>query len=104
VTGADAYIAFVSEHYGEVIRIETMAGLCQLSESEFSRVFHREQSISFRRFLLNYRIAMAHDFLAEPHAAVSQVAYAVGFNDLSHFGRHVQASRRRAGHPLPPTR
>lgn len=89
-------IAFVSEHYGEVIRIETMAGLCHLSESEFSRVFHREHSMSFRRFLLDYRIAMARDFLAEPHASVSQVAYAVGFNDLSHFGRMF---RRLVGEP-----
>lgn len=89
-------IAFVSQHYGEVIRLETMAGLCLLSESEFSRVFHHEHSMSFRRFLLNYRIAIARDFLAEPHASVSQVAYAVGFNDLSYFGRMF---RRLVGEP-----
>ncbi|MEO7072208.1 MAG: helix-turn-helix domain-containing protein [Rhodanobacter sp.] len=88
--------AFVSEHYGEVIRLETMARLCHLSESEFSRVFHHEHDVSFRRFLLNYRIAMARDFLAEPDVSVSQVAYAVGFNDLSHFGR---TFRRLVGEP-----
>lgn len=82
-----AAVAWISEHYAETCRIETLAGLCHLSESEFSRVFHREHGVSFRRFLLQYRIARARDFLAEPHASVSQVAYAVGFNDLSHFGR-----------------
>ncbi|MGH8214364.1 MAG: helix-turn-helix domain-containing protein, partial [Rhodanobacteraceae bacterium] len=46
--------------------------------------------------LLNYRIAMARDFLAEPSASISQVAYAVGFNDLSHFGRMF---RRLVGEP-----
>lgn len=80
-------IAYISEHYAEACRIETVAGFCHLSESEFSRVFHREHGMSFRRFLLQYRIAKARDFLAEPHASVSEVAYAVGFNDLSHFGR-----------------
>lgn len=82
-----AAIAWISEHYGEPVRIEIVAGLCHLSESEFSRAFHREHGLSFRRFLLQYRIAKARDFLAEPDASVSQVAYAVGFNDLSHFGR-----------------
>lgn len=89
-------IAFVSEHYGEIIRLETVARLCHLSASECSRVFHHEHGVSFRRFLLNYRIAMARDFLAEPHASVAQVAYAVGFNDLSHFGRMF---RRLVGEP-----
>lgn len=82
-----AAVAYISEHYAEACRIETVAGVCHLSESEFSRVFHREHGVSFRRFLLQYRIAKARDFLSEPHASVSQVAYAVGFNDLSHFGR-----------------
>ena len=80
-------VAWINEHYAETCRIETISRLCHLSESEFSRVFHREHGISFRRFLLQYRIAKARDFLAEPHASVSEVAYAVGFNDLSHFGR-----------------
>ncbi len=80
-------IAFVSEHYGESVRLETVARLCHLSESECSRIFHHEHGVSFRQFLLNYRIAMARDFLAEPQTSVSQVAYAVGFNDLSQFGR-----------------
>jgi len=82
-----AAVAWISEHYGEPVRIEMVAGLCHLSESEFSRTFHREHGLSFRRFLLQYRIAKARDFLAEPEASISQVAYAVGFNDLSHFGR-----------------
>jgi len=80
-------IAFVSEHYGEIVRLKTVARLCRLSESEFSRIFHHEHDTSFRQFLLNYRIAMARDFLAEPQACVSEVAYAVGFNDPSHFAR-----------------
>lgn len=89
-------VAYVSEHYAEAVRIQTVARLCQLSASEFSRTFHQEHGTSFRRFLLNYRIAMARDFLAEPQASVSQVAYAVGFNDLSHFGRMF---RRLVGEP-----
>ena len=92
-------IAFVTEHYGEIVRLKTVARLCRLSESEFSRIFHHEHGTSFRQFLLDYRIAMARDFLAEPQACVSEVAYAVGFNDPSHFAR---IFRRCVGEP--PTR
>ncbi|HKZ09845.1 MAG TPA: DNA-binding response regulator [Rhodanobacteraceae bacterium] len=91
-----AAVAWISEHYAEACRVETLAALCHRSESEFSRAFHREHGISCRRFLLQYRIARARDFLAEPHASISQVAYAVGFNDLSHFGR---VFRRVVGMP-----
>jgi len=51
------------------------------------------------RFLLNHRIEVDRDFLAEPQACVSEVAYAIGFNDLSHFAR---TFRRFVGEP--PTR
>lgn len=82
-----AAVAWVAEHFAEPCPLRTVAGLCHLSESEFSRAFHREQGTSYRRFLLHYRIGKAREFLAEPCASVSQVAYAVGFNDLSQFGR-----------------
>lgn len=80
-------LAYVGEHYGEAVHIETVAALCHLSVSEFSRTFHRENDATFRRFLLRYPIGKAREFLREPHTSVSEVAYAVGFNDLSQFGR-----------------
>ncbi|HQQ68850.1 MAG TPA: helix-turn-helix domain-containing protein [Alicycliphilus sp.] len=82
-----AAVAWISAHYAEQCPIKVVAELCHLSESEFSRAFHREHDLSFSRFLLQYRVARARDFLGEPGASVSQVAYAVGFNDLSYFGR-----------------
>lgn len=86
-TRTAAALAWIGEHYAEACPIKLVAGLCHLSESEFSRAFHREHGASFCHFLLHYRVAMAREFLAEPGALVSQVAYAVGFNDLSYFGR-----------------
>ena len=82
-----AAVAWISEHYAQPCPIKVAAELCHLSESEFSRAFHREHGLSFCSFLQQYRVARARDFLAEPGSSVSQVAYAVGFNDLSYFGR-----------------
>ena len=82
-----AAMAWIGEHYAEPCPVKAVADLCHLSESEFSRAFHREHGVSYLRFLLHYRIDRAREFLAEPLASVSQVAYEVGFNDLSYFGR-----------------
>jgi len=91
-----AAVAWISEHFADPCPLKVVAGLCHLSESEFSRAFHREHGLSFGRFLMQYRVARARDLLGEPGATVSQVAYAVGFNDLSYFGR---VFRRYVGVP-----
>lgn len=91
-----AAVAWVSEHFADRCPLKVVAGLCHLSESEFSRAFHREQGLPFGRFLMQYRVARARDLLGEPGSSVSQVAYAVGFNDLSYFGR---VFRRHVGVP-----
>ena len=52
---------------------------------------------TFSRFLLDQRLARAHDMLSNPLLAertISTIAYEAGFGDLSHFNR---AFRRRYG-------
>ena len=56
---------------------------------------------SFSEFVVNQRLANAYRMLMSPlhsHRAISNIAYEVGFNDLSYFNR---AFRRRYG--LTPT-
>ena len=45
----------------------------------------RKQGASFGQHLLRYRLARACESLAHPGALAKEVAYAVGFNDLSYF-------------------
>ena len=87
-------VAYVAGHFDQDLKRDALADLCRLSPSEFSRVFRHEQGSTFGHFLLDYRIAKARDFLAEPKMTISQVAYSVGFNDTSYFSR---AFRRLAG-------
>ncbi|MGQ0685711.1 helix-turn-helix domain-containing protein [Bradyrhizobium sp.] len=49
-----------------------------------------EEGTSFQRFVLTERLAQCQRDLASPvlaHRHVSEIAFAWGFNDLSHFGR-----------------
>lgn len=80
-------VAYIACHFDRDLRRDTLAELCHVCPSEFSRAFRREQGTTFEHFLLEYRIAKARDFLARPNTTVSQAAYAAGFSDTSYFSR-----------------
>ena len=78
-------IKHVATHFDRKIALEDVAALCRLSPTQFCRVFRQEQATSFGQYLLRYRLARACESLAHPGALAKEVAYAVGFNDLSYF-------------------
>ena len=86
-TATAAASDYVRAHLDIGISLATAASLCHLSVSEFSRVFKREHGRTFCDFLLRSRVAKAWELLASPRVTVSEVAFAVGFNDLSYFTR-----------------
>ncbi len=80
-------IAYVAEHFDRKITLADVAALCQLSPSQFCRAFRKEHAVSFGRYLLCFRMQWARERLASRNALVKEVAYALGFNDLSYFTR-----------------
>ena len=78
-------IAHVATHFDHKIALQDVAALCQLSPTQFCRVFRQEQGASFGQHLLRYRLERACEGLAHSEALAKEVAYAVGFNDLSYF-------------------
>ena len=78
-------IAHVATHFDRKIALDDVAALCRLSPTQFCRVFRQEQGVSFGQHLLRYRLERACEGLAHSGALAKEVAYAVGFNDLSYF-------------------
>jgi len=78
-------IAHVAKHFDRKIMLDDVAALCRLSPTQFCRVFRQEQGVSFCQHLLHYRLERACEGLAHSGALAKEVAYAVGFNDLSYF-------------------
>ena len=87
-------IAHVTTHFESEITLADVAALCCLSPSRFSHLFRQEYGVSFGQHLLRYRIERACEQLADPAALAKEVAYAVGFNDVSYFAR---AFKRQLG-------
>jgi two-component system, response regulator YesN len=78
-------IAYVAAQYDGKIPLDQVASLCRLSTYQFCRVFKHEQGISFGQYLLHYRLDRACERLLVGDALAKEVAYSVGFNDLSYF-------------------
>jgi AraC-like DNA-binding protein len=80
-------INYVETHFAKKINAGKIANLCGMSPGRFSRAFKTAHSITFQEFLMRLRTHEAARLLNNPNAGVTDVAYAVGFNDISYFGR-----------------
>jgi AraC-like DNA-binding protein len=80
-------VHYVENHLAEKITGDDMAQLCSMSPFRYSREFKEAFGISFREYLVRLRLKEAARLLENPQARVAQVAYAVGFNDMSYFSR-----------------
>jgi AraC-like DNA-binding protein len=91
-----AAVSFIEANLEGKVSLAGAARACRLSPCELSRRFHQEQRETFSAYVLRRRIERARALLAAGGQPVSQVAYAVGFNDLSYFAR---VFRRMVGMP-----
>lgn len=89
-------LALIEADLQRRLSLRECARACALSQWEFSRRFRAEHGVTFSRYVLRRRIERAKALLAAAPRPVSEVAFAVGFNDLSYFAR---VFRRFAGLP-----
>jgi AraC-like DNA-binding protein len=80
-------VDYVLRHLHENISQAEVAASCRMSSSQFSRFFKQVYGVTFREFLFEARMKMAVRLLRNPSANVAEVAWAVGFQDHSHFSR-----------------
>ncbi len=78
---------YVSLHYNHDIPIDEIASLVHMNRSSFCVFFKRMKGISFTNYLNTYRMDIACRLLSTTDKSVSEIAYGVGFNNLSHFCR-----------------
>jgi AraC family transcriptional regulator, positive regulator of tynA and feaB len=84
---------WIETHLGEALSAERVAGGCRLSARHLNRLFEREGT-SLMRYVWERRLASCHRDLTESamsNRTVGDIAFAAGFNDLSHFSRAYRA-------------
>jgi AraC-like DNA-binding protein len=78
---------YVKTHFHEQLSAARAASLCGTTRFAFSRDFHAAIGMTFREYAMRARIAEARRLLAEGCNSITEVAYATGFTDGSHFAR-----------------
>jgi AraC family transcriptional regulator len=85
---------WIDAHAHEPLALEDTARRAGLSPFHFLRVFSRVLGLSPHQYLVRARLRHAARFLADPGRSITDIAYAVGFGDLSNF---VRTFHRAAG-------
>jgi AraC-like DNA-binding protein len=80
-------INYIEQHFHEHLSASAVANLCGMSRFRFSRLFHASQGVTFQDYLLRCRIKEACKLLERPNVSITNVGFAVGFNDASYFAR-----------------
>ena len=85
---------WLDENAAEPIDLDGAAGAAGLSPYHFLRLFAAVLGVTPHQYLLRARLRRAARLLAESDQPVTDIAYQVGFGDLSNF---VRSFRRAAG-------
>ena len=78
---------YVKQNFRFKVRNEVVSKLCDMSPFRFSRSFRETYGITFQDYVIRMRILESCRLLQDPNSNVTDVAYAVGFNDASYFSR-----------------
>jgi len=78
---------FIHEHHDEPLRLPEVALAVNTSTFHFCKSFHKVTGQHFTHFRSEVRLEKARNLLLNPDVRVSEIAYAVGFQSLSHFNR-----------------
>jgi AraC-like DNA-binding protein len=78
---------FIHEHQAEEIRLAQVAKAVNTSTFYFCKMFKKVTGINFTDYLSRVRIEKSKNLLLNPNLRVSEIAFEVGFQSLTHFNR-----------------
>lgn len=78
-------ISFVNKHYHKPLTLQTFCDQTHYNLSYISRRFKQETGMTFREYVQKIRIEKACELLAGSDMTVSEIARAVGYDDIQFF-------------------
>ncbi len=78
---------YIQEFHAEELSLGRVAKAVNMSPFHFCKVFKKATGINFTDYVSRVRIEKSKNLLINPHLRVSEIAFAVGFQSLTHFNR-----------------
>ncbi|ADL53984.1 AraC family transcriptional regulator [Clostridium cellulovorans] len=88
-------ILYLHTHYERKISIEELTEKFHVNRTTLTDEFTKATGMSTMEYLIRLRVKMAAIILRDTDLPISEIAYRVGFNDITHFGRMF---RKRVGY------
>ena len=79
--------AYIHEHQTEEIKLGQVAKAVNMSSYYFCKMFKKVTGINFTDYVARIRIEKSKNLLLNPNLRVSEIAYEIGFQSLTHFNR-----------------
>jgi len=84
----------LDEQYRDPPSVHELAVMVGLSASRLAHLFREEVGMSVRSYVVQQRLHVAQLLIVQTDERISQIAYSVGFNDVSNFNH---AFKKRYG-------
>jgi AraC family transcriptional regulator, activator of mtrCDE len=81
----------MSRNFMNEIKIKSLAALCNMSVTNFRRVFNSCMGLSPLEHIVKVRIQMASILLNSTDSLILEVALKTGYTTLSSFNRHFKS-------------
>jgi AraC-like DNA-binding protein len=78
-------VGYIGEAFAHACSIDELAAVSGLSRYHFMRRFKAVTGLSVNQYVINTRLRAAAALITETKAPISEIAFDVGFNDISHF-------------------
>ena len=78
---------FIQEHKESDLSLSQVAKAVNISVFYFCKMFKKVTGLNFTEYLSRVRIEKAKNLLLNPNLRVSEIAFNVGFQSLTHFNR-----------------
>jgi len=102
-------VSFIENNFMSRISLDIVADQARMSRYHFSKMFKRIIGITYQDYLNKRRIEKAKNIIESGGISITEIAFSVGYDDLTHFGRlfkrivgHTPSQYRHISRLLPP--
>jgi AraC-like DNA-binding protein len=78
---------FIHQNQAEDLSLTRVARAVNTSSFYFCKLFKRSTGITFTNYVSRVRVEKAKNLLLNPNLRISEIAYEIGFQSLTHFNR-----------------
>lgn len=78
---------FIHEHQAEELSLSMVAKAVNTSSFYFCKMFKKVSGLNFTDYVSRVRVEKAKNLLLNPNLRISEIAFEVGFQSLTHFNR-----------------